>query len=76
MHITIRHFPHFYVMDVISKESIRQSAAQLATKRLWVKPLDETPADPTALSFRPSSSSAPSSSSGAAVSLVDIMEQL
>ena len=76
LHDTIPSSPLFYVMGAISKESIRRSAAQLAVKRPRLEPLDVAPADPTALSSRPSSLSAPSSSSRAAVSLADIMEQL
>ena len=51
-------------------------ATQLAAKQLWVEPFDATLADPIAFSSRPFSSSAPSSLSWAAISLVDIIEQL
>ena len=74
IHVTISLTPHFYVMGAISKESIRWSAAQLATKRLHVEPTDAAPANPVALFSRPSSTSAPSSLSRVAVSLADIME--
>ena len=57
-------------------EFIRQSAAQLATKQPCVEPTHATLADLATLSFQPSSSFAPSSSSRATVSLADIMEQL
>ena len=73
MHVTIPHSPLFYVIGAISKESIRKSAAQLATKRPRMGTMDAAPAAPTS---RPSSSSALSSSSRADVSLIDIMEQL
>ena len=61
-------------MGAISKESIRWSAAQLATKRLRAEPTDAAPANPVALFSRPSSTSAPSSLSRVAVSLADIIE--
>ena len=41
-----------------------------------MEPSNATLVDPTTLSFRPSSSSAPSSSSQATISLTDIMEKL
>ena len=72
--ITIPPSPHFYVMGAISKESIRRSATQLASKWPWVEPFDAAPAEPAAPSSQPSLSSAPSSLSRATVSLVDIME--
>ena len=72
MHVTIPLSPLFYVMGVISKESIWRSAAQLAAKWPCMEPTDAGSAAP---SSQPSSSSAPSSSSRAAISLDDIMEQ-
>ena len=65
MHITIPHSPLFHVMGAISKESIWRSASQLATKWPCMETTNAT-----------SSLSAPSSSSGADVSLADIMKQL
>ena len=61
-------------MGAISKESIRWSAAQLATKQLHVEPTDAAPVNPVALFSRPSSASTPSSLSQVPVSLADIME--
>ena len=76
LHVTIPPSPHFYVIGAISKKSIRRSVAQLTTKRPHVEPLDATPANLVALSSRPFSSSALSSSSQAVISLADIMEKL
>ena len=68
MHVTISPSPFFYVMGVISKESIRRSATQLATKQPHVEMTNVAPTP------QPSSSSAPSSSSRADVSLAGIMD--
>ena len=70
MHITIPPSPLFHVMGAISKESMWRSAAQLATKWPHVETMDAAPTP------RPSSTSAPSSSSMADISLTDIMDQL
>ena len=43
MHVTIPPSPLFYVMGVISKESIQRSAVHLATKRPCVETMDATP---------------------------------
>ena len=70
VHITTPLSSPFYVMGSISKESIRKSDAQLATK--W--PRMEDDATPTP---RPSSYFAPSSSSSRVeASLATIMDQL
>ena len=47
-HVTTPPFPLFYLMGAISKDSIQRSAAQLATKRLRVKPTNAASANPTA----------------------------
>ena len=47
MHITIPHSPHFYAMGAISKESIRQSALQLAAKQPQMEPFNVALANPT-----------------------------
>ena len=70
MHIIIPPSPLFHVMVAISKESIWRSAAQLAAKWPRVETMDAAPTP------RPSSTFAPSSSSRADVSLVDIVDQL
>ena len=73
VHITIPLSSHFYVMGAINKESIQRSDAQLAAK--W--PYVESTSIDAAPALRPSSSSAHFSSSfGAEVSLVAIMNQL
>ena len=68
MHVTIPPSSIFYVMGAISKESIRRSIAQIATKWPHVETMDAAPTP------RPSASSAISSSSRANVSLIDIMD--
>lgn len=73
MHIAIPPSPLFHVMGAISKESVRGSATQLATK--WPR-VEMTDIASTAPTSRPSSSSALSSSSRADVSPANIMEQL
>ena len=70
MHVTIPPSTLFHVMGAISKESIRKSAAQLAIKWPHVETMDEAPTP------QPFSTSAPSSSSTADISLTDIMDQL
>ena len=70
MHITFPPFFLFYVMGAINKESIWKSAVQLVVKWSCVETTDATPTP------RPSSSSTPSSSFRADVSLVDTMDQL
>ena len=70
VHVTIPLSSHFYVMGAISKESIKRSDKQLATKRPRVK--DDATPNP-----RLSSSSAPSSSSsGVEASLASTIDQL
>ena len=70
LHVTIPSFPLFHVMGAISKESIRKSATQLATKRPHVETKDVAPTP------RPSSTSTPSFSSRVNVSYPNIMDQL
>ena len=70
MHVTIPPSSLFYVMGVISKESIRRSTTQIAMKWPHVETTDAAPTP------RPSASSAISFSSRANVSFIDIMDQL
>ena len=83
LHVTIPLSPLFYSMGAINKESIRKNDAQLAAKRPLVEP---TPSQQEKAKFRavedatyasrPSSSSAPTSSSGVEASFATIMDQL
>ena len=72
MHVTILPSSPFYVIGAINKESIRRSDVQLAAKQ----PRVESTSTDVAPASRPSSSSAPPSSSRAEVSLIAIMDQL
>ena len=76
LHVTIPPLPLFCVMGTISRDSIQRSATQLTAKQPREELTDAAPTDPTTPSFQPASSSAPSSSSRAVVSLANIMEEL
>ena len=76
LHVTIPPLPLFCVMGTISRDSIQRSATQLTAKQPREELTDAAPTDPATLSFQPASSSAPSSSSRAVVSLANIMEEL